>query len=108
MTLLLNASPFSSRFARLLSDGRSLAFAVAILLAGFTAPLLAAEATVNINTASAEMLAETLSGVGIAKAHRIVEYREAHGPFESVDELAEVNGIGPATVARNREAITLE
>lgn len=108
MTLLLNASSFSNQLAGLRAGGRSLAFAVAILLAGFAAPLFAGEATVNINTASAEMLSQALSGVGIAKAQRIVEYREAHGPFESVDELAEVNGIGPATVERNREAITLE
>ena len=62
---------------------------------------------VNINLASAEAIAEALSGVGLAKANRIVEYREAYGPFEHVDELAAVRGIGQATVEKNRDAILL-
>ena len=36
-----------------------------------------------------------------ATAHRIVEYREAHGPFEHYDELAAVQGIGSVTVEKN-------
>ena len=63
---------------------------------------------VNINLASAEVLAEALQGVGLAKAHRIIEYREAHGPFEHVDELAAVQGIGLATVEKNRGVIRLQ
>ena len=63
---------------------------------------------VNINTASPEALSENLSGVGLAKAYRIVEYREAHGPFEHIDELAEVSGIGEATVERNRGRIAID
>ncbi|MBA4693517.1 MAG: helix-hairpin-helix domain-containing protein [Congregibacter sp.] len=63
---------------------------------------------VNVNLASAEVLAETLQGVGLAKAHRIIEYREAHGPFEHIDELAAVQGIGPATVEKNRGVIRLQ
>ena len=67
-----------------------------------------ASAPVNINLASAEVLAESLQGVGLAKAHRIVEYREAHGPFEHIDELAAVQGIGSATVEKNRSVIRLQ
>jgi competence protein ComEA len=63
---------------------------------------------VNVNTASAEQLAESLKGVGVAKAYRIVEYREAHGPFEVVDELGEVKGIGAAIVDKNRDIIILQ
>ena len=62
---------------------------------------------VNFNLASAEAIAEALSGVGLAKANRIVEYREVYGPFEHVDELAAVRGIGHATVEKNRDAILL-
>ena len=69
---------------------------------------LAAEDLVNINLATPEILSESLSGVGVAKAYRIVEYREAYGPFETVDELSEVDGIGSSTVERNRERIVLE
>jgi len=49
-----------------------------------------------------------LQGVGLAKAHRIVEYREAHGPFEHIDELAAVRGIGSSTVEKNRSVIRLQ
>ncbi len=53
-------------------------------------------------------MADGLAGVGIAKAYRIVEYRETYGPFESIEELAEVNGIGSATIERNREQLVIE
>jgi len=68
----------------------------------------AAVAAININTADAAALASALKGVGNARAQEIVRYREAYGPFESVDELAEVNGIGKSTLDNNRARITLE
>jgi competence protein ComEA len=46
--------------------------------------------------------------VGPSKAEEIVRYREAFGPFETVDELAEVKGIGKSTLEKNRDLITLE
>ncbi|MGQ9757448.1 MAG: helix-hairpin-helix domain-containing protein [Actinomycetota bacterium] len=49
---------------------------------------------VNINTATKEEL-ERLPGIGPTLAQRILEYREAHGGFRSVDELRKVSGIGP-------------
>ncbi len=63
----------------------------------------AAETTgpLDINTADAAAL-ERLPGIGPVKAAAIVEYREAHGPFRNVEDLAAVRGIGPATVARLR------
>ena len=61
---------------------------------------------VNINTAGEIELAR-LKGIGPALAKRIIEYREAHGRFKCVDDLQRVNGIGPATVAKNKDmAIT--
>jgi competence protein ComEA len=68
----------------------------------------AAVATVNINTADAQALAASLKGVGEARAMEIIRYREAYGPFSTVDELAEVKGIGQSTVDRNRAVITLD
>lgn len=62
---------------------------------------------VNINTADAETLARELQGIGEAKAAAIVAYREKHGPFESVEELLEVDGIGSATLEKNRANIRL-
>jgi competence protein ComEA len=81
---------------------------ICTLLLGLSPFASWASAPVNINLASAEVLAESLQGVGIAKAHRIVEYREAHGPFEHIDELAAVQGIGSTTVEKNRSVIRLQ
>ncbi|HCW89970.1 MAG TPA: competence protein ComEA [Marinobacter sp.] len=64
-------------------------------------------ATVNINTADVETLA-TLTGVGPAKAEAIVAYRDANGPFASAEQLAEVKGIGQATVQKNAERLSVE
>lgn len=64
--------------------------------------------SVNINTASAAEIAETLQGVGESKAQAIVAYREEHGQFESADALSSVKGIGAATVEKNRERIALQ
>jgi len=63
---------------------------------------------VDVNTATAEQLAEALNGVGESKAEAIVEYREANGPFTHIDELINVRGIGMATVDKNRDMIRLE
>lgn len=68
---------------------------------------LAAIAPVNINTADAETLTRELKGVGAAKAKAIIEYREAHGPFSSVDELLEVKGIGTSILDGNRAKLSL-
>jgi len=65
-------------------------------------------ASININSADAETLAAGLKGVGITRAQEIVRYREAFGPFASVDELVEVKGVGPSTVDKNRAVLTLE
>jgi competence protein ComEA len=59
----------------------------------------------NINTASADELDE-LPGIGEVIAARIVEYRESHGAFSSVDELAEVDGISERMVNDLRPLIT--
>ncbi|GIX35708.1 MAG: hypothetical protein KatS3mg126_1487 [Lysobacteraceae bacterium] len=77
--------------------------AVLILALASTAALAAGK--LDINRASAAELAATMQGVGQAKAEAIVAYRKAHGPFRSIDQLAEVKGIGLKTVERNRDRI---
>ena len=62
---------------------------------------------VNINTADADTLAAVLNGVGRARAEAIVEYREQHGRFADIYDLANVKGIGDATVERNEDRIRL-
>ena len=65
-----------------------------------------ASGTVNINTASASEL-EKLPGIGPALAQRIVECRDSHGPFASVDALTDVPGIGKAKLEALREQATV-
>ena len=62
---------------------------------------------VNVNSATAEELAESLKGVGLTKAEAIVTYRSEHGAFKHADELVNVKGIGIRTVDINREYIQL-
>ena len=57
------------------------------------------EATVDVNAAAVEELAK-LRGVGESAAKRIIEHREEHGPFGSVDELVEVEGFERSRVAQ--------
>ena len=82
----------------------ALCFALAVSIP----PAVSQSQSVNINTASPELLSEGLSGVGLAKAYRIVEHRESFGPFETIDELIEVKGIGDSIIARNRDRIVLD
>jgi competence protein ComEA len=62
---------------------------------------------VDINTATADQLAAAMTGVGPSKAAEIVAYREKHGPFGSVQELAQVKGIGDKTIESNLDNITV-
>ncbi|MDP6652073.1 MAG: helix-hairpin-helix domain-containing protein, partial [Gammaproteobacteria bacterium] len=49
----------------------------------------------------------SLEGIDMVKAREIVSYREMFGRFRSVDELIEVQGIGEATVEKNRHRIVI-
>ena len=64
--------------------------------------------TVNINNASAAEIAESLKGSGMAKAEAIGAHRQENGQFESVEQLAVVKGIGPATIENNSARIALQ
>jgi competence protein ComEA len=65
------------------------------------------EGKINVNLASAEEL-DDLPGIGPSLAARIVAYREAHGPFRTVDDLLAVSGIGPKTLDRFRDLVTAD
>jgi competence protein ComEA len=56
---------------------------------------------VNINTADGEIL-QTLPRIGPVLARRIIDYRQEHGPFNAVDDLILVKGIGEETLERLR------
>lgn len=62
---------------------------------------------ININTASAEQLAQ-LKGIGPSHAAKIVAYREKNGPFKMPEDLMQVSGIGQKTIEANQEIIIVE
>ena len=62
---------------------------------------------ININTASAEELAQ-LKGIGPSHAAKIVAYREKNGPFKMPEDLMQVSGIGQKTFNTNQELIIVE
>jgi len=65
------------------------------------APAVDSRFTVNVNTADETELAQ-LPGLGTAMARRIIDHRQEHGPFTTLDGLLDVPGIGPATLAAMR------
>ena len=67
----------------------------------------AIEQTININTATAEMISGHLKGIGLKKAQAIIEWRKTNGKFISAEQLTEVKGIGEKTVLANKERISL-
>jgi len=94
----------SLNLARPLSDGEQVVLDP--VAPGADAPASAgggeAGGAVNLNTATLADL-DGLPGVGPVLAQRILDWREEHGRFSSVEELQEVPGIGPATYADLRD-----
>lgn len=78
----------------------------AVLALGFAAAAWAGP--VNVNQADAATIAQELAGIGQAKAAAIVAYRQEHGPFKKVEDLLKVDGIGEATLEKNRANILLK
>jgi competence protein ComEA len=109
--LAADADPSRLNLAAELVDGQQ----VYVVRVGEVAPALAAggggtnggpEPVVDLNTASAADL-EELPGVGPATAEAIIEHREQHGPFTSVDSLLDVRGIGDAKLAELRDRVAV-
>jgi competence protein ComEA len=74
--------------------------------AGATDGAPAASGPVNLNAATLEQL-DTLAGVGPVTAQKILDYREQHGGFRSVDELGDITGIGPKRLEALRGQVTV-
>jgi competence protein ComEA len=72
--------------------------------AGAAAGASGAGAAISLSTASEAQL-ETIDGIGPALAGRIIEYRDTHGGFHSIDELKQVSGIGDKRFETLRKAL---
>ena len=81
---------------------RGVFFAFVLVLSAFS---VQASEVVNINSADAATIEHELKGIGAAKAQAIVKYRQQNGPYKSVDELANVSGIGGKTLEKIRDRI---
>ncbi|MFF4773561.1 ComEA family DNA-binding protein [Microtetraspora fusca] len=93
--------------ARRLVDGEQIVVGAPAAAAQGAAPAIGAGGATMISLSSAtyEQL-QDLPGVGEVLAQRIIEYREAHGGFQSVDQLQDVSGIGPQKFADLKGRVT--
>jgi competence protein ComEA len=71
---------------------------------GSSSGKLAAGQTVNINTATAEQL-DTLPGIGPTKAQAIIDYRNEHGRFNSIEDIQNVKGIKEGEFSKIKDSI---
>ncbi len=106
------AATESINLARQLEDGEQIIVASAeeIERAAFTGDVVPKQSQqtqggrININTATSEEL-QTISGIGEAKAKKIIEYREKHGSFKTIEDITNVSGFGEKTLENLKEYI---
>ncbi len=96
-----------------LRDGEQVVVPTQTVVAESTSPAVqgspvstSATGPINVNTASEAEL-ESLPGIGPSLAQRIVDYRNEHGPFASLDELANIQGISERMVDDFRDQVTV-
>lgn len=118
--LLASANVSVINLAALIEDGQQLTIPYkdgempqagssedALVLPGEPAPEPLSESSgdkININTASLEELDE-LPGIGPTIAQRIVDYRTENGPFQTIEDIMNVSGVGPSTFDNIKELI---
>ncbi|MYW27106.1 competence protein ComE [Bacillus thuringiensis] len=61
---------------------------------------------IRINTAAKEQL-EKITGIGSRKAESILKYREEHGPFQKIEDLLEIDGIGAKSLEKIKDQIII-
>lgn len=102
------ADPGGVNLARRLVDGEHIIVGADAPAGGGAQPSSQPDGggVVNLNTATVEQL-NTLPGVGEVLARRIIDFRDAHGGFGSVEQLRQVSGIGEKKFAELRDKVTV-
>ena len=103
------ADPATVNLAALVADGQQVAVGVPGVSStgsGAGAHAGGGAGTLHLNTASAAEL-DALPGIGPVLAQRIVDHRDRNGPFQRVEDLEEVAGIGPAILEGLAGAVTV-
>jgi competence protein ComEA len=82
--------------------------AVCVLLIGMLAlpVLMMAAEKINLNTATLEELM-SLERIGPKHAQAIIDYRQTYGPFEKIEDIMKVKGIGPKTFEANKDKLAV-
>jgi competence protein ComEA len=91
---------------RILYRPRIFIFITFVLFLSSPAFLMAGDIALDVNTATIKQL-EALPGIGKETAKRIVEFRDAKGPFKNLEELQHVKGIGKAKLAKLQDKLTV-
>ncbi len=78
-----------------------------LVLFSFFSNVVVASDTININTAD-EIELQALNGIGSSTAKAIIEYRQVNGPFNSINELVNVKGVGQKKIDKLIELISVE
>lgn len=79
----------------------SISFALVFPVALSTGAFAQTESPINVNSADASAHAKAIDGLTLKQAEAIVAFRDAHGPFESFDELVKVDGVGWSLLKAN-------
>jgi competence protein ComEA len=79
-----------------------------IMVMAFCGPIRAENPVkINLNKATVQELSR-LKGIGMKYAQRIVQYRDKNGPFKNVEDLLNVQGIGPKILEKNKDRIIVK
>lgn len=91
--------------ATVLTDGQQVLVGAPVAASG-AGGAVAPDGRVNLNTASADDL-DAIPGIGPVTAESIVTWRQRNGSFHTIDELQEVDGIGPGKFAKIKPHVTV-
>ncbi|HPR54111.1 MAG TPA: helix-hairpin-helix domain-containing protein [Deltaproteobacteria bacterium] len=86
---------------------RTMVWCVVFLVSSVSLSLFAAQGVINVNTATAEQLT-MLPGIGEKTAKAILSYRQANGPFKTLDEVAKVKGISKKKLDKLRQNLSIQ